>query len=186
MGASVVAYIALLAIVGLLRLVEIRVSRRNQRYLASHGVAKVPEPHFRWMVIFHTAILVSAGLEVVLLQRPLLPLLAAPMAVLFLLANGLRFWVIRTMSWHWNVEVMDSTKLGVVTGGPYRWVRHPNYVGFRRAGGPAADPHRLADGAGGFGAARRRPAAPHPHRRSRAAGRPGVPRSDGLETALPA
>lgn len=129
MGASVIAYLALLAIVGLLRLVEIRVSRRNQRYLTSHGVAKVPEPHFRWMVIFHTAILVSAGLEVVLLQRPLLPLLAAPMAVLFLLANGLRFWVIRTMSWHWNVEVMDSTKLGVVTGGPYRWVRHPNYVG---------------------------------------------------------
>ncbi|HXE76383.1 MAG TPA: isoprenylcysteine carboxylmethyltransferase family protein [Candidatus Xenobia bacterium] len=129
MGVSEVAYIALLAIVGLLRLVEIRISRRNQRFLASKGVAKIPEPQFRWMVIFHTGILVSAGLEVVLLHRPFIPLLALGTGALFLLANALRFWVIRTMAWHWNVEVMASTRLGVVTGGPYRWIRHPNYVG---------------------------------------------------------
>ncbi len=129
MGVSAIAYIVLLAIVGALRLVEIGVSRRNQRYLASQGVAKVPEPHFRWMVVFHTGVLVSAGLEVALLHRPFLPLLALLMGLLFVLANGLRFWVIRTMSWHWNVEIMTSTKLGVVTGGPFRWIRHPNYVG---------------------------------------------------------
>jgi methyltransferase len=44
------------------------------------------------------------------------------------LANGLRWWVIRTLDRHWNVQVMDSLALGVVTGGPYRFVRHPNYV----------------------------------------------------------
>src|SRR6185369_15280419 len=43
-------------------------------------------------------------------------------------ANLLRWWVIATMGAHWNVQVMGSTALGVVTGGPFRWVRHPNYV----------------------------------------------------------
>ena len=128
MGVTEVAYLVLLLVVGALRLVEIWISRRNQRYLAAKGVAKVPEPHFRWMVVFHAGVLVSAGLEVAVLHRPFFPLLALVMGLLFVLANGLRFWVIRTMSWHWNVEIMSSTRLGVVSGGPFRWIRHPNYI----------------------------------------------------------
>ena len=49
--------------------------------------------------------------------------------MLFLLATALRWWVIRTLGAHWNVEVMASGPLGVVTSGPFRWVRHPNYLG---------------------------------------------------------
>jgi methyltransferase len=37
--------------------------------------------------------------------------------------------VIRTLDVQWNVQVMDSTALGVVTSGPFKWVRHPNYLG---------------------------------------------------------
>jgi methyltransferase len=128
MGLSVVAYLALLAAVGVLRLVEIGISKRNQRWLASQGVAKIAEPRFRWMVVFHGGILVAAGLEVVLLQRPFLPALALAMGVVFLLANAVRWWVIGTLARHWNVGVMASVELGVVTSGPYRWVRHPNYL----------------------------------------------------------
>jgi methyltransferase len=29
----------------------------------------------------------------------------------------------------WNIQIMDSSRLGIVTSGPYRWVRHPNYTG---------------------------------------------------------
>ncbi len=122
------AYLVLLAAVGIGRLAELRVSRRNQRELGKKGVRKVREPHFRWMVIVHGGILVGAALEVTLLHRPLITVLAIPMIVLFLLANLLRWWVIRTLAGYWNVEVMASSRLGVVSSGPYRWVRHPNYV----------------------------------------------------------
>lgn len=126
--AMTIAYLVLLAAVGLVRLAELRVSRRNQRELEKKGVRKVPEPHFRWMVIVHAGILVGAALEVMLLHRPLISALAIPMVVVFLLANLLRWWVIRTLAGYWNVEVMTSSRLGVVSSGPYRWVRHPNYV----------------------------------------------------------
>ncbi len=80
------------------------------------------------MVALHAGVLICAGAEVIVLHRPLIPALAIPMAILFALSNALRWWVIRTLRGHWNVQVVDSARLGVVTAGPYRWIRHPNYV----------------------------------------------------------
>ena len=122
------AYLALLAVVAVGRLLELCISRRNQRTLEARGISKIHEPHFRWMVVVHAGVLGGAALEVTLLQRPILPALAISMGALFVLANFLRWWVIRALAGHWNVEVMASPRLGVVTSGPYRWVRHPNYV----------------------------------------------------------
>ena len=122
------AYLALLALGGLERLVELRISRRNQLKLEKLGVRKVAEPHFRWMVFVHAGVLACAAAEVLLLHRPVIPSLAIAMAALFVFANALRWWVIRILAGHWNVEVMASSRVGVVTSGPYRWVRHPNYV----------------------------------------------------------
>jgi methyltransferase len=122
-------FVALCATVGALRLVEMALSRRHQRALAGNGAAPIPEPVFGAMVGLHTGVLLAAALEVLLLRRPLVVGLAVPALVLFLLANALRFWVIATLGVHWNVRVVRSTPpLGVITDGPYRYVRHPNYV----------------------------------------------------------
>jgi len=128
MDLSVIAFLALLLAVALLRLVELRISRRHQREMVARGAAKVDEPQFRWMVLLHTAVLAGAAFEVVFLRRPFIPQLAAAMFAVFLAANAVRWWVIRTLGEHWNVQVMDSTRLGVVTSGPFRYVRHPNYA----------------------------------------------------------
>jgi methyltransferase len=126
--AMTTAYLTLLAMVGIGRLAELRISRRNQRQLEKQGVRKLSEPHFRWMVLLHGGVLAGAAVEVTMLHRPLIPALAIPMAVLFVLANILRWWVMGSLAEHWNVEVMASSRVGVVTSGPYRWIRHPNYV----------------------------------------------------------
>ena len=128
MDLSVIAFLVLLLAVALLRVVELRISRRHQREMVARGAAKVDEPKFRWMVLLHTAVLAGAAFEVVFLRRPFIPQLAAAMFAVFLAANAVRWWVIRTLGEHWNVQVMDSTRLGVVTSGPFRYVRHPNYA----------------------------------------------------------
>lgn len=128
MDLSVIAFLALLAMVALLRLLELRISRRRQEQLLARGAQRIPEPRFRWMVLVHAAVLLGAALEVVVLKRPFVPMLAGISFVVFLAANAVRWWVIQTLGDHWNVQVMDSTRLGVVSSGPFRFVRHPNYA----------------------------------------------------------
>jgi methyltransferase len=128
MDISVIAFLGLLLAVALLRLFELRVSTRHRQEMIARGATKVHEPRFRWIVLLHTAVLIGAALEVVLLRRPFIPILAAVMFLLFLGSNAVRLWVVRTMGKHWNVQVMNSTNLGVVTSGPFRFVRHPNYA----------------------------------------------------------
>ena len=121
-------FLALLAAGGAARLLEMRLSRRHQRALAARGFARAPEPGFRWMVALHTGILLAAAVEVLVARRPLIVPMAVAALVLFALANGLRVWVIRTMAGHWNVNVVNSVGMGVVSHGPFRFIRHPNYV----------------------------------------------------------
>ncbi len=128
MDLSVIAFLVLLAAVAALRVVELILSRQHQRTLTERGVRKIAEPYFHWMVLVHIGVLGGAAVEVILLKRPFYPLLGGMMALVFLCANLVRWWVIRTLGAHWNVQVMDSARLGVVTGGPYRYVRHPNYA----------------------------------------------------------
>jgi methyltransferase len=121
-------YLGLLGAVGAWRLVEMRISRAHQRALAARGLGRAPDPVFPYMVALHTAILVGAAVEVIVAR----PTFVAPLFVValgvFVAANGLRLWVIRTMADHWNVNVVGSLSLGVVSSGPFRFVRHPNYV----------------------------------------------------------
>lgn len=128
MELSTIAFLGLLLIVALLRIAELGISKKHQAEMIARGAAKVAEPKFRWMVLLHTAVLLGAAVEVVVLKRQFIPWLAASMFVVFLAANAVRWWVIRTLGEHWNVQVMDSTRLGVVTSGPFRYVRHPNYA----------------------------------------------------------
>ncbi|HWZ99595.1 MAG TPA: isoprenylcysteine carboxylmethyltransferase family protein [Candidatus Dormibacteraeota bacterium] len=128
MGISVIAFLALLLAVAALRIVELRISKTHQKQIVADGGSKVTDPKFRWMVLLHTTVLIGAAVEVVFLRRAFIPVLAAISFALFLVANVIRWWVIRTLGEHWNVQIMDSTKLGVVTSGPFRYVRHPNYA----------------------------------------------------------
>jgi methyltransferase len=125
---SVRWYTIYLTAVGLGRLIELRISHRHQRALAMRGSVKIPEPHFRHMVLLHAGVLLGSGLEVRLLRRPFRQALALGAGVIVLLANTLRWWVIRSLAGHWNVQVMNSLELGVVTDGPFHWIRHPNYA----------------------------------------------------------
>jgi len=128
MSVSTRLFLALLMGVGMLRLIELVISGRHQRLLILHGARKADDPHFRWMVFVHIGVLAGAAAEVLTMQRRFMLAVAIPMSVVFVMANVVRWWAMRTLGRHWNVEVMEAWHLGIVTDGPYRFVRHPNYA----------------------------------------------------------
>ncbi len=121
-------YFWLVGAVAASRVGELLYSRRNQRRLAARGAAKAVDPAYAWLVLVHGGYLAAAPLEVAWLQRPFLPWLGIPALVLLIAANAFRYWVIRTLGAHWNTEIVASQRLGVISRGPYRWMRHPNYA----------------------------------------------------------
>jgi methyltransferase len=80
------------------------------------------------MVLLHCGVLAGSVVEPLVTGRPAPLSIAIAAALGVVLANLLRIWSIRTLGRHWNVRIVDSTGLGVVESGPYRFVRHPNYV----------------------------------------------------------
>lgn len=123
-----IPYLAFLGLVVLERMAELRRSRRNVEWAIEQGGVEVGQRHFRVMTLVHSLFLPACILEVWLLGRPFIPALGIPMLVLALLAQFLRYWAVRTLGPRWNVRTVFLPGRPVVTGGPYRFVRHPNYV----------------------------------------------------------
>jgi methyltransferase len=118
-------------VVGLIiaqRLVELRISKRHHRELTASGAEDVGDPVFPWMVFTHALLLVGCLVEPWLLAREFHPWVGWPALAILLIAQTLRFWVLRSLGRHWNVRIVASGAGGVVTSGPYRFVRHPNYA----------------------------------------------------------
>jgi len=128
MVTSTTAYLALLACVALERLAELHISRRNREIALSQGGREYGASAFRLMTAMHTLFLVACGAEVLFLHRTFDARLGVPALALALGAQALRWWAIATLGPRWNVRVIVVPGLAPVTTGPYRWLRHPNYL----------------------------------------------------------
>ena len=119
-----VAFLALLASTAALRIGEALVSYARLRGRDGELVSE------RWlfplMALLHAAFVLLPAVEVIALDRPFVPWLAALALGAFGGATALRIWTLAALGGSWNVRVVRPR--AVVTDGPYRWIRHPNYL----------------------------------------------------------
>jgi len=121
-------YVLLLLAVAGERLAELVLSRRNAAWSLARGGVETGFSHYPAMVALHTGLLLGCLGEVLIAHRPFIPALGYPMLALTLAAQGLRWWCIATLGPRWNTRVIVVPGMAPVTSGPYRFVRHPNYV----------------------------------------------------------
>lgn len=120
--------IAVFALIALERGAELIVSRRNTAWSLAHGGVAHGDAHYPIMVLLHTGLLIGAPAEVLLLDRPFLPWLGWPCLAVALGCQILRWWVITTLGPRWNTRVIVVPGLAPITSGPFRYLRHPNYL----------------------------------------------------------
>jgi methyltransferase len=121
-------YAVLIAAVALERLAELVVSNRHAQWAFKRGGVESGRGHFPAMVALHAGFLVACLVEVVSVPRSFVPALGWPMLALALASQALRWWCIKTLGPQWNTRVIVVPGMSRVTGGPYRFLNHPNYL----------------------------------------------------------
>ncbi|MGH3342080.1 MAG: isoprenylcysteine carboxyl methyltransferase family protein [Carbonactinosporaceae bacterium] len=125
---SETAFTVLVALVAAERLAELAVARRHLRWLRSAGGVEYGRAHYPLMVVLHAGLLVGALAEVWLGGTPFVPVVGWPALALTVGAQALRWWCIAALGPRWTTRVVVVPGLALVTKGPYRWLRHPNYL----------------------------------------------------------
>lgn len=123
-----VAYTVLIALVAAERLAELAVARRHLAWARRRDGVEYGSGHYPWMVAAQVGLLAGAPLEAWLLDRPFVPVLGWTMLGLAVLAQGLRWWCVAALGPRWNTRIVVVPGLPLVERGPYRWLRHPNYL----------------------------------------------------------
>ena len=116
-----------LAVALLLMLAELRVSKHNEQVLRNRGATEPPDPVYPTMRWAYPGMFVGMALEGALTRSPDVPMLVSGLVV-FVVAKALKVWAIRSLGERWTYRVFVLPGSRLVTDGPYRWVRHPNYI----------------------------------------------------------
>ena len=121
-----------LGVVMVLMLAELWVSTRHERALLARGAVAPPDPVYRTMRWAYPAAFAGMAVEGVMwnaLSGPIPPVLVLIGAVVFVVSKLFKVWAIATLGERWTYKVLVLPGVPLVTSGPYRFVRHPNYVG---------------------------------------------------------
>lgn len=125
---SYLLFALLTAAVAVERLVELLVALRNGRWARARGGVEHGRGHYPVMVTLHIGLLAGMLAEVHLAHRPFLPALGWTALALVVAAQALRWACVLTLGPRWNTRVIVVPALPLVERGPYRWLRHPNYL----------------------------------------------------------
>ena len=122
-------FLGLVTALGLQRLFELRLSRRNERRILQRGGREHTSETYRWIVVLHAVWFPAMLLEVFAGRRKFHSRLVVPALSMFAIGQMLRLTAIRTLGWRWSTRVMTVPGAARVQHGIYKYLQHPNYLG---------------------------------------------------------
>ena len=121
------SFLWVFGVVALERLFELLLSRRHLKKLEAFGGREHRPESFRYVAALHGLFLASLLAESYPWRIPFDARTAACLGALALL-SGLRFWCMYALGDYWNVRIVTVPGAAAVRTGPYRFLRHPNYL----------------------------------------------------------
>lgn len=114
-------------LVAVQRLLELVLSRRNERRARARGAVERGKAHYPLMVTLHAGWLLSI-LSEGLLRGPEIPALWLVPLTVFLIVQPLRYWAILSLGDNWNTRILVVPGTRLIRHGPYKYLKHPNYI----------------------------------------------------------
>ncbi|MDX5474323.1 MAG: hypothetical protein LPK00_02195 [Bacillaceae bacterium] len=109
------------------RLAELFIARRNEEWMLRNGAKEYFPDHYKYIVMLHVAFLVAFVSEVIIFQHSLSPIWPG-LIILFIFTQLLRVWAIKSLGRFWNTKIIILPNAKIVKKGPYKFIRHPNYL----------------------------------------------------------
>ncbi|MFC7371194.1 isoprenylcysteine carboxyl methyltransferase family protein [Fictibacillus iocasae] len=109
------------------RIGELIIAKRNEKLLKREGAVEFGASHYPFIVGLHIMFFVSLLIEVAILGGGIHPFWPVILG-LFLFVQGLRVWALLSLGKYWNTKILLVPGANVIAKGPYRFLRHPNYL----------------------------------------------------------
>ena len=124
MGTEVAAAVVVFAFMA----IEAHRAARNERAQRALGGIEPPDDVYRWMQVAYPGAFAAMFAEAAMRHAPP-PSLAIAGGIVFTVAKVVKWWAILTLGRFWTFRVIVVPGATLVSRGPYRFLRHPNYVG---------------------------------------------------------
>ena len=119
------AFILFIIFVVAQRLLELVVARKNEQWLLKNGAVEYGKRHYPLIVTLHTLFIISMIMNYNASDAaPFDPLFFGIFVALLLL----KIWVIASLGHYWNTKIYRIRNADLVSKGPYKFVKHPNYI----------------------------------------------------------
>ena len=120
------AFFIVFLFVILQRLIELVVARRNEKAMFAQGAYEVGASHYPYMILLHVGFLMSLMIEV--MYYKVFEFTHIVFLVLFIVVQIVRVWCLVSLGPFWNTKIIILRNARVVSKGPYKYIRHPNYL----------------------------------------------------------
>lgn len=110
------------------RLVELQIAKKNESWMKARGGIEVANNHYKWFLVLHTSFFIILALEVYVQSFQHTLTINWIFLVLFMLTQVGRVWCILSLGKFWNTKIIVLPNVVLLKKGPYRWLKHPNYL----------------------------------------------------------
>lgn len=107
------------------RLSELFIARRNEKWLLSQGAVQYGQSHYPFMIAMHTLFLVALIVEYMLSGGTAISWI---FLAIFLAVLAFKFWALSSLGKYWNTKIYRIPGVYPVKRGPYKLLKHPNYM----------------------------------------------------------
>ncbi|HLR79939.1 MAG TPA: isoprenylcysteine carboxylmethyltransferase family protein [Bacillota bacterium] len=108
------------------RLIELAIAKQNERWMRERGGIEKGEEHYKWFVILHGVFFLSLLCETLISNVQVT--FNYFLFVIFLTTQIARVWCIQTLGKFWNTKIIVLPRVALIRKGPYKFVKHPNYI----------------------------------------------------------
>ena len=109
------------------RISELLLAKRNERIVRSKGAIEYDKKGYLVIVVMHITFFISFILEYFFLSRGLNQYWIVLLTI-FICTQFLRYWAISSLGYYWNTKILITPGSKPVQAGPYKYIKHPNYL----------------------------------------------------------